>query len=46
MTELRQDEPVAMVVPEKICATLGTDFGDIMKYVKEQENVRFIGREN
>lgn len=46
MTELRQDEPVAMVVLEKICATLGTDFGDIMKYVKEQENVRFIGREN
>ena len=44
----RADAPyaVAMVVLEKICATLGTDFGDIMKYVKEQENVRFIGREN
>ena len=35
MTKLRRDEPVAMVVLEKICATLGTDFGDIVEYVKE-----------
>ena len=35
MTKLRKDEPVAMVVLEKICATLDTDFGDIVEYVKE-----------
>ena len=35
MTKLRRDEPVAMVVLEKICATLNTDFGDIVEYVKE-----------
>lgn len=35
MTKLRRDEPVAMVVMEKICATLDTDFGNIVEYVKE-----------
>ena len=35
MTKLRRDEPVAMVVLEKICATLDTDFGDIVEYIKE-----------
>jgi len=35
MTKLRRDEPVAMVVLEKICATLDTDFRDIVEYVKE-----------
>lgn len=35
MTKLRRDELVAMVVLEKICATLDTDFGDIVEYVKE-----------
>ncbi len=35
MTKLRRDEPVSMVVLEKICATLDTDFGDIVEYVKE-----------
>ena len=34
MTKLRRDEPVAMVVLEKICATLDTDFGDIVEYIK------------
>ena len=36
MTKLRRDEPVAMIVLEKICNTLDADFGDIMTYVKEQ----------
>ena len=36
MTKLRRDEPVAMIVLEKICAALQTDFGDIMSYVPEQ----------
>ena len=35
MTKLRRDEPVSMVVLEKICATLDTDFGDIVEYIKE-----------
>ena len=35
MTKLRRDEPVAMVVLEKICSTLDTDFGDIVEYIKE-----------
>lgn len=34
MTKLRRDEPVAMIVLEKICATLNADFGDIMEYIK------------
>lgn len=37
MTKLRRDEPVAMVVLEKICGTLGADFGDIMQYVADVE---------
>ena len=36
MTKLRRDEPVAMIVLEKICGTLQADFGDIMSYVPEQ----------
>lgn len=35
MTKLRRDEPVAMLVLEKICATLNIDFGDIVEYIKE-----------
>ena len=37
MTKLRRDEPVAMVVLEKICATLDTDFGDIIEYIKDSK---------
>ena len=37
MTKLRRDEPVAMVVLEKICATLDTDSGDIVEYIKETQ---------
>ena len=37
VTKLRRDEPVAMVVLEKICATLDADFGDIVEYVKETQ---------
>ena len=38
MTKLRRDEPVAMVVLEKICATLDADFGDLVEYIKDSEN--------
>ena len=37
MTKLRRDAPVAMVVLEKICDTLDTDFGDIVEYIMEFE---------
>lgn len=33
MTKLRRDEPVAMLVLDKICEALNTDYGDIMQYV-------------
>ena len=36
MTKLRRDEPVAMVVLEKICATLHTDFCDIVQYIPDE----------
>lgn len=36
MTKLRRDEPVAMVVLEKICAALDKDFGEIVEYIKEK----------
>ena len=37
MTKLWRDEPVAMVVLENICATLDTDFGEIVEYIKDSE---------
>lgn len=36
MTKLRRNEPVAMTVLEKICATLNVDFGDIIQYVRDE----------
>ena len=37
MTKLRRDEPVAMIVLEKICGALEADVGDIMQFVKNDE---------
>ena len=37
MTKLRRDEPVAMIVLEKICDALQADFGDIMSYIPNEE---------
>ena len=36
MTKIRRDEPVAMVVLERMCGTLGTDFRDITQYVHDE----------
>lgn len=33
MTKLRRDEPVAMIVLEKICSAINVDFGDIIQYI-------------
>lgn len=37
MTKLRKDEYVAMPILDKICKTLGTDYGDIMEYVPDKD---------
>lgn len=35
MTKLRKNEYVALPILDRICRTLGTDFGDIIEYVPE-----------
>lgn len=37
MTKLRRDEPVALLVLEKICGVFNADFGDIMQYIETPE---------
>ena len=39
MTKLNRDEMVALPILDRICDTLGVDYGDIMEHVKdEREN--------
>lgn len=35
MTKLGKNEYVAMSILDKICKTLGTDYGDIMEYISD-----------
>ena len=37
MTKLSRNEYVAMPILDKLCKTLGTDYGDIMEYVPGKE---------
>lgn len=37
MTKLRRDEPVALLILERICETLKSDFGDIIEYVPDDK---------
>lgn len=37
MSKLRRDEPVTMIVLDKICSTLDVDFGDVMEYIKAEK---------
>ena len=37
MTKLRRDEPVAMIVLEKICGAIEVDFGDIIQYIPDKK---------
>ncbi|MBP8617674.1 MAG: helix-turn-helix transcriptional regulator [Candidatus Pacebacteria bacterium] len=37
MTKLRRDEPVMLNVLDKICSTLGCNYGDIMDYIPDKE---------
>lgn len=38
MTKLRKNEYVAMPILDRICKTLGTDYGEIMEYIPDNEN--------
>lgn len=38
MTKLCRDEAVNLAILGKICSVLDCDFGDIMEYVKDEEN--------
>ena len=35
MTKLRRDEPVSLLVLDRICNILGCDYGDIIEHVRE-----------
>lgn len=37
MTKLRKNEYVAMSILNRICKTLGTDYGEIMEYIPDEE---------
>lgn len=37
MTKLGRNEYVAMPILDKICKTLGTDYGDIMEYIPKNK---------
>ena len=37
MTKLRRDEPVSMIVLEKICGAIDVDFGDIIQYISDEK---------
>lgn len=38
MTKLRRGEDVSMTVLNKICATLGVSYGDIMEYISAEQD--------
>ena len=37
MTKLRRDDFVAMPILDKICETLGVDYGDIVEHIKDEQ---------
>lgn len=37
MTKLRKNEYVSMSILDRICKTLGTDYGEIMEYIPDEE---------
>ena len=38
MTKMRKNEEVSMTVLNKICATLGVNYGDIVEYIPTEES--------
>ncbi len=45
ITKLRRDEPIDIVILERICNMLGCDFGNVMQYVKETSPAKPGGKE-
>ena len=43
MTKLRRDEEVSLTILSKICKTLNADFGDIVEYVPDAEQLPIDG---
>jgi len=39
MTKMRRDEPVMLIVLDKICKTLDANYGDIIDYIANEEQV-------
>lgn len=42
MTKLRRDEPVMLSVLDKICKTLDVNYGDIVDYIKDEEDMQNV----
>ncbi len=40
MTKLRRDEFVALPILDRICATLGADYGEIIEHVPETQETK------
>jgi len=42
MTKLRRDEPVMLNVLDKICKVLDVNYGDIVDYVADEEDMQNV----
>ena len=42
MTKLRRDEPVMLSVLDKICKVLDVNYGDIVDYVADEEDMQNV----
>lgn len=42
MTKLRRDEPVMINVLDKICKVLDVNYGDIIDYIKDEEDMQNV----
>lgn len=42
MTKLRRDEPVMLSVLDKICKILDVNYGDIVDYIKDEEDMQNV----
>ena len=40
MTKLRRDDPVMLSVLDKICKTLDANYGDIVDYIVDEDQVK------
>lgn len=42
MTKLRRDQPVMLNVLDKICKVLDVNYGDIIDYIKDEEDIQDV----